>query len=68
MSYRFKQTKELGAGDKVCINSPSHRCVLVDNYLSPRVLGEVLELLSGARQVVYPKESLLFGGSFDSLS
>jgi hypothetical protein len=28
-------------------------------YLSPRVLGEVPELLSGARQVVHPRENLL---------
>jgi hypothetical protein len=37
------------------------QCVLVDHYLSPRVPGEVPELLSEARQVVHPKESLLLG-------
>jgi hypothetical protein len=35
--------------------------ILVDHYLSPRTPGEFPELLSGARQVVHPKESQLLG-------
>jgi hypothetical protein len=39
----------------------SHRYDLVVHYLLVLILGEVLELLSRAKQVVHPNEGLLLG-------
>jgi hypothetical protein len=57
--------KELGPGDKRCaqLNSPSHRSVLVEHYLSLRVLekvsSEVIAIItcgeqSGSHEMITP--------------
>jgi hypothetical protein len=55
---RSEYTKELGAGDKVCINSPSHRCDPLGHYLSS---CSGTGLLSRVGQVVHADEALLLG-------
>jgi hypothetical protein len=62
MSYRIKETNEMGAGDKCTVKRPSHRYILVD-HISPRVprgvLETVLSLSSLAGSHLVPTRCLL---------